>query len=231
MIYEFNLLKPYANRVRHGITQKSFGSLNDNEAGFQENVSRLAEMLDGRQPVYADQVHGDTILEIETPVKQKPSCDAFITKMPQIPMMVKVADCQGVLIYDKAQHIAACVHSGWRGSALNIIGKTLKQLIAEYQSKPEDLLVGISPSLGPCCAQFSDPFSELPPFCQAFFEKDNRVDFWRLSLSQCLKFGIPIQNIEIAQQCSKCLPDYYSHREGDSGRMGVFIELGVHRNI
>jgi copper oxidase (laccase) domain-containing protein len=40
--------------------------------------------------------------------------------------MVQVADCQSVFLYDPFQKVVANVHSGWRGSIKNVIGRAVK---------------------------------------------------------------------------------------------------------
>ena len=203
-MFEFQILKPFSGELEHGVVPDAF-SMDD--------------------AVMANQVHGDEILEICERPSELPQCDAFITKRKNLPIMVKVADCQGVLIYDPKTHTAAVVHSGWRGSACNILGKTIDSLSKNHGSSADDLLVAISPSLGPCCAEFSDPKNELPDFCQPFVDNTNHVDFWGLSAKQCMDAGVPENQIELAGRCTKCQPGYPSHRKGDSGRMGVFAKL------
>jgi hypothetical protein len=43
--------------------------------------------------------------------------------------MVQVADCQSVFLYDPFQKVVANVHSGWRGSIKNVIGRAVKTLL------------------------------------------------------------------------------------------------------
>jgi len=138
--------------------------------------------------------------------------------------MVKVADCQGILMLDSENRAIGCIHSGWRGSVKNIIGKAIGKMKKEFGTNPKNLLVGISPSLGPCCAEFSNPERELPEFIRPYL-KNRHVDFWKLSLDQCLHAGVPKKNIEIARVCTKCDPGYFSYRRGEDGRMAVFISL------
>jgi len=63
-------------------------------------------------------------------------------------MMVKVADCQGVLLFDPRRRVAAAIHSGWRGSVQNILGKAVRLMAAEFHCRPADVIAGISPSWG-----------------------------------------------------------------------------------
>jgi YfiH family protein len=221
---EFKIFKPFAERISHGITDRAFGSFNDEESDFTKNLKKLSKKMNIPTPVFAEQVHGDSILLLKDRPTEKPKCDAFITNRTGLPLMVKVADCQGILMFDPINSAIACVHSGWRGSTKNIIGKTIKKMEKEFGIKPKNLLVGISPSLGPCCAEFSDPKNELPDFMSAYL-KGKHADFWQLSLDQCMEAGVPKKNIEIARVCTKCDPDCFSHRRGDSGRMAVFITI------
>lgn len=201
---DFKLLQPYANKISFGVT---------------------LEPLKMPDAVTADQVHKDDILELDQFPGELPQCDAFITSSKNLPIMVKVADCQGVLVYDPEHEAIASVHSGWKGSALNIIGKTIQKMKAKYGSEPSKLIVAISPSIGPCCAEFSDPKNELPAFCHRFIKDNNHVDFWALSREQLKLEGVLEKNIELAGKCTRCQPGYFSHRNGDSKRMGVFVTL------
>ncbi len=199
-MYEFTILKRYADKLDYGLTMSPF---------------------EFEGAILADQIHTDQILELAEKPIEEPQCDAFITSEKSLTIMVKVADCQGILIYDPTNHKAASVHSGWRGSTMNIIGKA----VGEMNSDPSELLVAISPSLGPCCAEFSDPANELPDFCQPFVDENRHVDFWSLSKRQLADAGVPENQVELAGVCTKCSPGYFSHRNGDSGRMGVFVTL------
>ena len=201
---QFEILKPFAGRLEHGVLPDAFAM---------------------EDAVMADQIHGDRIMEVDERPDELPQCDAFITKQKDLPIMVKIADCQGILIYDPTTHSAAAVHSGWRSSALNILGKAVRRMQEVFGSSPADLLAAISPSLGPCCATFSDPKRELPAFCYPFIGDDNHVDFWSLSITQLQAAGVPPDHIELSGQCTKCQPGFLSYRKGDSGRMGVFVKL------
>ncbi len=222
MVYK--IFKPFSGIISHGVTDKAFGSFNDDEPDFSKSVKKLSEKTGLPAPVFAEQIHGDSVLLLSDRPTEKPRCDGFITNRTELPLMVKVADCQGILMFDPINSAIACVHSGWRSSVKNIIGKAIGKMGKEFGTKPENLLIGISPSLGPCCAEFSDPDNELPAFMRPYL-KGHHADFWQLSLDQCMEAGVPKKNIEIAGVCTKCDPDCFSHRRGDSGRMAVFIDL------
>lgn len=92
------------------------------------------------------QIHSDII----TVVKCSGDCgesDALITAKKNLGLAVIVADCTPVFIYDKKNKVIAAVHAGWRGTLENILGKTLVKLSTEFNSKPENLIVYIGPSI------------------------------------------------------------------------------------
>ncbi len=220
MILEFSIFKPFSDQLVHGITTKPLGSFNDEEEGFENQKEKLPI-----NPIFSHQMHGDSVIKVAGYPDEPFEGDAFITQEKDIPIAVKVADCQGILIYDPRTNSIAAIHSGWRSSALDIISKTVEKMVEVFGSDPSDLLVGISPSLGPCCAQFSDPKSELPESVHPFIQ-DKNVDLWSLSLQQLKDAGVPDNQIEMTKECTKCNPDrYFSHRNADTGRMAVFISL------
>jgi hypothetical protein len=221
---QFKIFEPYGLRMTHGVTWKNQGSFNDEFADFAHSAERLSKALKLKNPITAQQIHTDKIVRLEKEPMERLECDAFITNKADLNLMVKVADCQGLIIYDPATHTVAAVHSGWKGSAANIIGKTVARMVSEYGVKPIDLVAGISPSLGSCCAEFTDPEKELPAFCKPF-TKDKKVDFWSLSMKQLKDAGLLVRNIEVAAICTKCDVNTFSHRRKENGRMGVFVQL------
>ena len=226
MISEFKIFKPFSGIISHGVTYKMFGSFNDDEKSFETSIKKLMDYFSVNRPVFADQMHDDGVMILSERPNKKPETDAFITNKKGLPLMIKVADCQGIIMFDPETKTIAAVHSGWRGSVKNIIGKTIGKMKEKFGVKPENLLAGISPSLGPCCAEFSDPESELPEFCRPF-TKGKKVDFWALSLKQLSDEGVLVKNIENPRICTKCGDDCYSYRRGEDGRMAVFISLKV----
>ena len=125
-MFQFEILKPFAGRLEHG---------------------GLPDAFSMKDAVMADQIHTDIIMEVSEKPSELPQCDAFITNQRELPIMVKVADCQGILLYDPTTHSVATVHSGWRSSCLNIIGKTVKRMQDFFGSSPADLLACINNDL------------------------------------------------------------------------------------
>lgn len=226
MLYQFSFFRPFDDKIIHGITTRPWGGhFREQNEQWKKSMQKLKDEWAIPEPVTACQVHGDQILALGERPPKKPSCDGLMTQTRGLPLMVRIADCQGVLMFDPVIGAIAAIHSGWRSSALNILGKSVKKMSESFGVKPTNLRVGISPSLGPCCARFSDPAKELPDFLNPYTH-NNHVDFWTLSKDQLVSAGVPEKQIEIAGECTQCQRDrYFSHRGGDKERMGAFIML------
>ena len=226
---------------RHqGTSASPFSSLNcsfgvgDQAEKVQANRQLLKHSLGISRLVSASQVHGDQILRIqETPERDQEmdGTDALMTDRRDVGLMIQHADCQAILLHDPVQSAIAAVHCGWRGSVLRIIEKTVRMMNACYHSRPEDILASISPSLGPCCAEFINHRQELPASFLAFQQRRNHFDFWQISQAQLMEAGLQRQKIRTAMICTCCNPDYFSYRranrkgDGITGRNCTIIAL------
>jgi len=234
-----------SDQVAHGISDRHGGvspapydSLNlavddseDKWSNVAENYRRFCEEVgvDFTRLVVPIQRHTDNILVvkegfgIEQPIDH---VDGFMTNVVGLPLLVRMADCQPVLMHDPVKRVIAAVHSGWRGSVQNIIGKAVRKMGAEFGSNPADILVAIGPSIGPCCCEFTDPYVELPEEFHKYIDKQLTVDFWKCSLDQLAAEGV--KQIELSGVCTSCNTDkYFSYRseKPKTGRMAALICL------
>ena len=164
-----------------GFSKNPFHSLNvgfstgDDEKNVNQNRHAIAECMGALSPVFAKQVHGKTVINIDKihgPVglhkKNEPARnldgysgghlegDAMVTSLTGIMPVIQVADCQPVFLFDPQKKVVANIHSGWRGSIKNIIGHTITCMSDDFNCIPSDIIAGIGPSLGPCCAEFKN---------------------------------------------------------------------------
>jgi YfiH family protein len=127
--------------------------------------------------------------------------------------MISHADCQAAIFYDPIQKAIANVHSGWRGNIQNIYASTILKMQQMYGSKPQNLLVCISPSLGPQSAEFTNFQNELPEAFWKFRTPPHHFDFWQISQYQLEESGVLPSHIQIAEIDTLSNPqDYFSYR-------------------
>lgn len=251
MFFKFHNLTRFP-KVLHGIftrnggcSPKPFHSLNtsynvgDNPANVRLNRKSMTDCIaDGGKKgsmVYLKQVHSDRIRVLDSMSEQKlpdtPDLlyngDAVVTNLANKYLVIQVADCQSVLLYDPVNHVAANVHSGWRGSVHNIVGKTVRAMKQYFKSDPENIVAGIGPSLGPCCAEFVNYRSELPEIFWKHKTVNHYFDFWAISQEQMQSEGIPGSNIETGNICTRCRKDlFFSYRgEQVTGRFSGVIGI------
>lgn len=153
--------------------------------------------------------------------------DVLITNVPGIPLMIRIADCASVMLFDPVQNVIANIHAGWRGISQRIIHKTIARLEEYFGARRQDIVAAISPMLGPCCSRFSDPYHELPAFMHRHINEENIVNLWAALEEHLHECGIPKQQIENPRICTFCHPeDFFSYRrEGNVGRFATAIML------
>lgn len=204
--------------------------------------------------ISANQTHSDHVLALhrnEPLEKQLPGMrheshdyevddvDAFVTDRRDISLLIQVADCQAVILYEPEAGVLGMVHNGWRGSVQNIIGKTIAVMRDEFGADPSKIIAGIGPSIGPCCHYFTDPKHELPEEFHRYILADvsvagtgmsangYRVDFLAASRDQLMREGVVAENIEFSNICTyETTNEFYSYRhEKLTGRFGVMAAL------
>jgi len=225
-----------------GYSQGTFRSLNvsfgigDNHFAVRKNRERLASCLESQRLVFVRQVHGQDVLvlkngeseNIEALISDTPQqADALITDITGLSLVIQVADCQPVLLYDPVRSVIANVHSGWRGSVQNIIGSVVKVMEKQFDCLAENLVVGVGPSLGPCCAEFVNYRKELPQAFWKYRNDHNCFDFWAISKKQLTEAGVRDANIRLSRICTRCNMDmFFSYRGANvTGRFAAVIGL------
>ena len=127
-------------------------------------------------------------------------------------LMIQQADCQAVFLFDPATKAVGIIHVGWRGSVADIIAETVFVMSRAFAVEPVDISAAVSPSLGPCCAEFINYHTELPAALHAYQVRPNYFDFWAISRDQLCAAGVRPENIQVAGICTCCNRDYFSYR-------------------
>ena len=113
--------------------------------------------------IQGHQVHGSRIAIIDRPDLTREDLegyDAFVTNLPGVAIGVRTADCVPVLLYDPVNRVIAAVHSGWKGTVLQISQRTIQLMGERFGSRPADLQVVIGPAIGPDSFQVGEEVVE-----------------------------------------------------------------------
>lgn len=187
--------------------------------------------------LYASQVHSGDVKIIDQSafengvLVQNPRTDATITNLPGICLMVMVADCVPVLLFDPVKRVSAVIHAGWRGTVHNITSNTILAMVQHYRSNPANILAGIGPSIGPCCYEVGEDVKDF--VSQSFgttegylIRKDDsskpHFDLWYANRQQLTNKGVQPANIETSGLCTRCHRDVFFSSRASSGITGRF---------
>ncbi len=219
-----------------GESEAPFDSLNvsfgvgDEPARVRRNRERIKRALKLPCLVSSRQVHQDRVLVVDRMPGsdfEANGFDALITDQRGVGLMIQQADCQAVLLADLAQKAVGICHVGWRGSVANIIGRTVTALRHHFRIDPGNLLAAVSPSLGPCCAEFVNYRQELPEPFWVFRRAADHFDFWSISRMQLRDAGVHPENISITGVCTVCDAGFFSYRrEKITGRFASVLGIG-----
>lgn len=220
-----------------GVSAAPYDTLNtsyqteDPSENVGKNLRILSDVIGSERLIFMDQVHGEEVIVLRR--GHGPGCaealsgDALISDVPGLALMVKVADCQGVILFDPIKGVVSNVHCGWRGNTSNILGSVVKRMGLEFGSEARDLVAAIGPSLGPCCAEFVTHEQIFPWQFSRFMVRENYFDLWEISRWQLLEAGVRDEHIEVAGMCTSCRTDlFFSYRgEGVTGRFATVAML------
>ncbi len=197
--------------------------------------SRYDAPLEG-EVIMSQQVHEDRIFLVDAAKSQRvQGYDAFLTQEEGISLCIKTADCLPVLMIDPMTRTIAAVHSGWRGSAKNIVVKTLHEMIS-LGADPEAILVASGPHMrGTCYEVDAVVWNAFPAESrESYFmpsEKEGHYFFDNALYNhhQLIGQGIRPENIDVLDRCTFCEPEeFFSYRreKDQAGRLLNWIRLG-----
>lgn len=229
-----------------GVSEGIFASLNiachrgDSEENVAENFRRLGKAIgfDPARVVLTRQTHSD-IVRVVTAADcqgldhhQYPECDALITNTPDLALVVFTADCTPILLHDPITGAVGAIHAGWRGTAADIAGKTVRAMVSAFGCDPADMRAAIGPNIGPCCfetdADVPDAMLEaLGDQAKMHIRSHGNKYYVNLKeLNACFLKNAGVQHIEISESCTVCRSHrFWSHRvtRGQRGSQGAII--------
>lgn len=237
-----------------GVSQGKFSSMNftftrgDDPEHVMENYRRMAKALQVRPEdmVLSYQTHTTNVRQVTREdagkgiVRERDytDVDGLITNVPGVTLVTFYADCVPLYFLDPVHKAIGLSHSGWRGT-VNRMGKaTLEAMAAAYESRPEEMLVCIGPSICQSCYEVGEEVAE--GFRQAFPKETwdaileakpdgkYQLDLWRANEWILLESGVLPEHIQTTDICTHCNPDYlFSHRTmgNERGNLAAFLCL------
>ncbi len=148
-----------------GVSQGPYRSLNlglhvgDDHDLVLHNRDLAAGLIGARldDMVFCNQAHGRGVLVVTEKDRGRGArstetapegIDAMVTAVPGLAIAMMVADCAPIALYDPHGHIAAVVHSGWRGTVVRVAEAAVRSM-ADLGASPDDLVAVIGPAVDP----------------------------------------------------------------------------------
>lgn len=243
-----------------GVSEGSFNSFNmglhvgDTPDAVAENRKRLAQMLgvDSHRLTCGEQVHGVGVTRVTEELVGRgafswddsiPDSDAIHTNLVEVPLLLLVADCVPVLIYDAAHHAVAVVHAGWRGAIAHIVERTIDSMHKAYGTLPSDCYLFIGPSIGADSFEVSEEIAEqfrqdmsalglsqvdeVVRYIQRAEQLTPHVDLKGYIAACVVHKGVPLKQVSVSSTDTMTTDGCYSYRRdhGRTGRMAMFAVL------
>lgn len=160
----------------------------------------------GEMPfITAEQVHGNRVAVVGSSVAANEcyaGSDGLITNRHRICLGIYVADCCAVYIVDPVVRAIGLIHSGRKGTELDIVGEAIGLMQTSFGSRLADLIVQLSPCIRP-----------------PHYEVDFASDIARAAKAR------GVGEVHDCGVCTACDVDcYYSYR-AEKGRTGRMLAL------
>jgi YfiH family protein len=239
--------------LRHGVFTRHGGvsespwrtlnmgaSIGDKLNAVKENHARVYRALDvnGERAESCWLVHGvDTLVVTEKTRRngRLRKADAIITDQPDIPLVMRYADCVPLLFYDRARRVIGLGHAGWRGTVQGIASNIVRMLKETYGCRSADIEVVVGPAISRRNYRVGEGVADR---AKAYFGDSAGLiwrdpadgapyfDLWRANRLDLERSGVT--NVKVLPICTyENTKDFYSHRaeNGVTGRFGVVMSL------
>ena len=170
----------------------------------EENRVFLRNKLNCEEIITAKQTHSDHIKIINENDYFYNDTDALISNKENSLLLMNFADCVPIILYSRNDNIGAIVHAGWRGTANEILKKTIIKMRDELNVQPKDITALIGPSIGKCCFETGeDVFNQLiknKTDEKLFKEKNSKyyIDLKELNNIQLKELGVENIDYDVA---------------------------------
>lgn len=169
-------------------------------ARLSHHHNAAAQSLGFSKTFHAEQIHGDkiTVITKESPLIS-PGADGLITSENTL-LGIHVADCGALYLLDRETGAIGLLHSGKKGTELNITRNAIQSMNLNFQTNPKNLVAVLAPCIRP-------PHYE--------------IDFAKIIQDQAVTSGVLPENFHDCGLCTGSdLNRFYSYRreEGNTGR-------------
>jgi YfiH family protein len=192
----------------------------------ERNRDGLARRLGFDGVARVRQVHGNTVVRVDSADQPWPEGDAMWTDRAGVLLGIAAADCVPILVTEPASGRIGAAHAGWQGTRLRIAQALVRALVGAG-SRASAIVASIGPSIGPCCYTIDEARADLVRASgQAAHLREGPdgttvFDLWSANVAQLRDLGV--ESIEVSRICTRSGGhDLWSYRGRDAdGRYGT----------
>ncbi|MBU0936609.1 MAG: polyphenol oxidase family protein [Spirochaetes bacterium] len=170
-------------------------------------------LLPGRS-IAAELIHSRQVFDIgsaEHPEKMRE--DGIVCSNKSVSLVLTVADCMPIFLYDPEHAVFGLLHSGWKGTG--ILENAVRLLRNNYKTEAERLLVCFGPHIGPCCYQVDQAraalfSSDFGPEAVSHESGSYSLNLLQANLAIARRLGI--RQLAYTRACTCCDQRFGSYR-------------------
>ncbi|MBQ0156666.1 MAG: peptidoglycan editing factor PgeF [Bacteroidales bacterium] len=181
--------------------------------------------------VSCKQTHSDVIKIVDDSMRgtEIADCDALVTNVRKLPLLIRTADCVPVVLYDPCRRVVANIHAGRVGAQKLIVRKTLQLMMTQFGSKTSDIIAAIGPHICGKCYEVDDACaSEFGEKYIIGYSSNQKplVDIALACKEQLVDVGVDSKNIHCSDICTAESKEWPSwRRDKCQERLGTFVML------
>ena len=139
--------------------------------------------------------------------------DGIVSDNPAVCIVLTVADCMPIYLYDPDSAAFGLLHSGWKGTG--ILAEACRTMEMEFGTKASRLSVAFGPRIGVCCYPVDEEraliySNEFGSGAVVRIDGQPRLDLVAANVALADQLGI--QSLEVAQGCTSCDTTLGSYR-------------------
>jgi YfiH family protein len=184
---------------------------------FESFCNKLAQEHGLTKLIFQKQVHGTNgvyidFKEMAEYIKSfEFEADFLVTNQKNIGIGILTADCLPIILYDTNNHVAACIHAGWRSSIAEICAHALQMMFSKFKFTPEDIQIYFGPCAKTCCyevqSEFLDNLKNFKFKSQVIRKAGNKLFFDNVLFNKLLliDLGLLSKNMNFENNhCTMC---------------------------
>ena len=196
-----------------------------------KSIKDLLQELNLNNYYETKQTHSNIVHIVDNNYQNSSIGDALITNELNKPLIIKIADCVPIILYDKINKVVAIIHSGWRGTLENVTENTIQFMKEKFNSQSKNIRAFIYPSIRQCHFEVEEDVYSL------FKNKINNID--KYTIKKDIKYYIDLQsiikdklinqgidNITDSNICTYCNHDiYHSYRYNHTNKRNILLVM------